>query len=93
MTIVSSKEFISNQDKYFDLALNEQVFIQKGENMFVVTCSNGQHCEDVVFQPDDDFYRSITMDEFKERAREVVTAAYKKYTNERNNFAESARVS
>jgi hypothetical protein len=27
MTIVSSKEFASNQEKYFDLALNEQVFI------------------------------------------------------------------
>jgi len=36
MTVVSTKEFITNQKKYFDLALNEQVIIQRGNNMFVV---------------------------------------------------------
>jgi len=35
MTVVSSKEFVSNQEKYFDLALNEQVFIQKEDYMFI----------------------------------------------------------
>jgi len=34
MTVVSSKEFVNNEDKYFDLAMNEQVFVQKGDNMF-----------------------------------------------------------
>jgi hypothetical protein len=34
MTVVSSKEFVSNQKRYFDLALNEQVFIKRGKNMF-----------------------------------------------------------
>ena len=37
MTVVSSKEFVSNEDKYFDLALNERVFIKKGNKMFFVT--------------------------------------------------------
>ena len=32
MTVVSTKEFNTNQDKYFDMALDEQVFIQKGDN-------------------------------------------------------------
>jgi len=36
MTVVSTKEFVTNQNKYFDLALNEQVIIQRGNNMFVV---------------------------------------------------------
>jgi hypothetical protein len=36
MTVVSSKEFVSNEDKYFDMALDEQVIVQKGSNMFVV---------------------------------------------------------
>ena len=36
MTVVSAKEFNTNQDKYFDLALNEQVFIQRGDYMFIV---------------------------------------------------------
>ena len=29
MTIVSSKEFATDQDKFFELALNEQVFVKK----------------------------------------------------------------
>jgi len=36
MTIVNTKEFVSNRKKYFDLALNEQVIIQRRNNMFVV---------------------------------------------------------
>ena len=34
MTVVSSKEFVSNEDKYFNLALNEQVAIKRGKNIF-----------------------------------------------------------
>ena len=37
MTVISSKEFSINQEKYFDLALNEQVFVQRGDYMFIVT--------------------------------------------------------
>jgi hypothetical protein len=37
MTVVSSKEFVANEDKYFDLALNERVFIKKGNNTFFVS--------------------------------------------------------
>ena len=40
MTVVSSKEFISNQEKFFDLALNERVFIKQGDNMFIFTNVN-----------------------------------------------------
>jgi len=36
MTIISSKEFASNQGKYFDLAVNEQVIVQRGSRMFLV---------------------------------------------------------
>jgi len=34
MTVVSSKEFVTNQRKYFDLALNEQICIKRGNNLF-----------------------------------------------------------
>ena len=34
MTVVSSKEFISNQKRYFDLAINEDIVIKKGRNRF-----------------------------------------------------------
>ena len=39
MTIVSSKEFIAHQKKYFDLALNEHICIKRGRNMFHLTYS------------------------------------------------------
>ena len=42
MTIVNTKEFVSNRKKYFDLALNEQVIIQRRNNMFVKKNSQGQ---------------------------------------------------
>ena len=44
-------------------------------------------------KPDEDFYRAITMDEFKIRARGVVKNAYNRYINERNNIAQGTRVS
>ena len=34
MTVVSSKEFVINQKKYFDMAVNEQICIKRGKNMF-----------------------------------------------------------
>ena len=49
--------------------------------------------EQQILEPDDDFYRAISMDEFKERARIVVENAYKRYTNERNNITGSIRIS
>jgi len=76
MTVVSSKEFAINQDKYFDLALNEDVCIKRGRNMFVVTRSNGQHSEDMIFQPDDDFYNSITMEDVKNKLHNVLDKLY-----------------
>jgi len=46
MTVVSSKEFVSNEDKYFDMALNEHIFIRRGNNMFIVTTVNDDDDED-----------------------------------------------
>jgi len=40
MTLVNSREFVTNQKKYFDLAINEQIFIKRGKNMFIVTCAD-----------------------------------------------------
>ena len=42
MTVVSSKEFVSNEDKYFDLALDERVFVKRGKNMFHLICGNNE---------------------------------------------------
>jgi hypothetical protein len=69
MTVVSSKEFVANEEKYFELALNEQVFIKKGENMFLVSIANVGNVNeyDEILEPDDDFRRAISGDELLER--------------------------
>ena len=76
MTVISSKEFVINEDKYFKLALDEQVFVKKGENMFMLTLSEKLLHEDVVFQPDDDFYKSITMEEVRDKLHKVLDKLY-----------------
>jgi len=42
MTVVSSREFASNQEKYFDMALNEQIYVQRERDnvMFILTTAN-----------------------------------------------------
>jgi len=67
MTIVSSKEFVTDEDKYFDLALEEEVFVKKGNNMFVVQNYIPNDEPDILCEPDDDFYRSITGEELLQR--------------------------
>ena len=66
MTVVSSKEFVKNEDKYFDLALNEALIVQRGDHVFFVQNSVQNIEPDEVFEPDDEFYKSITAEEFLE---------------------------
>jgi hypothetical protein len=40
MTVVSSKEFATNQTKYYNLAVSEEDFIKRGKNMFIVSITN-----------------------------------------------------
>ena len=72
MTVVSSKEFVINQKKYFDLAVNEQVVIKRGQNRFHIICKPVEKTEKVYFEPDDDFYESITMNELLEKTYEII---------------------
>ena len=78
MTVVSSKEFITNEEKYFELALNEQVFIQKGGNMFLIMRANGHEEKEIIYEPDEDFYRSITMEEVRDR---IIGYIHKKHAS------------
>jgi predicted transcriptional regulator len=45
MTVISSKEFATNQKKFYNLALNEQVVIKRGKNMFYLTHLYGEDDE------------------------------------------------
>ena len=65
MTVVSTKEFNINQKKYFDLAMNEQVFIQRGKNRFMVTMAHQPKKE--YKEPDEDLQKAITIDELREK--------------------------
>ena len=72
MTVVSSKEFATNQEKYFDLALDEQVFVKRGDNMFIIVNKNVDMYHDAsvyerILEPDDDFRRAITAEELIKR--------------------------
>jgi len=72
MTVVSSKEFVANEDKYFDLAINDHVIIQRGDNMLIIQNFIPNEEPDEIFEPDDDFYRSITVEELRKSAHEHI---------------------
>ena len=74
MTIVSTKEFNTNQKRYFDLAVNEQVAIKRGKNMYHLMIAPVEKTVDemVYYEPDEDFYNSITMDELLKKTYEVI---------------------
>jgi len=55
MRVVSSRDFASNNDRYFDLALNEQVFVHRGDKMFVVTSANTQNAVTDGYMPSEEF--------------------------------------
>ena len=46
MTVVSSREFVTNGKKYFDMALNEHIFVKRGNNRFIVTTVNNYEEDD-----------------------------------------------
>jgi hypothetical protein len=65
MTVVSSKEFVSNEDKYFDMAIHEQVFVKRNNIMFLITRANDN--KKTYLEPDDDLRRAITGEELLNR--------------------------
>ena len=66
MTVVSSKEFATHQDKYYDLAVSEEVLIEKGNDKFhLVHAPFGKTYipPQPILEPDEEFYSSITVEE------------------------------
>ena len=78
MTLVSSKEFALNQQRYFDLAMNEDVCIKNGENRFHLMYKpiEEQYPEQAILEPDDDLRRAITMEEFRKLVKEDIHQIY-----------------
>jgi len=77
MTVVSSKEFAANQDMYFNLAVKEDVCIDNGKKMFhLMYRPVEEDRKRVHYEPDEDFYRSISMDALLEGVLEDVHQFY-----------------
>ena len=75
MTVVSSKEFATNQTKYYNLAVNGDVFIKRGKNMFHLICTNIDNQyddEEIYLEPDDDLRNAMTVDEVREKLYGVI---------------------
>ena len=81
MTLVSSNEFAVNQQRYLNLARKEDVCIKNDEEgmyHLLYTPAEKQYPPQPIFEPDEDFYRSITMDEFLIRVKEDLREIFKK---------------
>jgi len=78
MTVVSSVEFATNQNKYFDMAIKEQIFVKKDNNMFLISRTNKHEESDMIFEPDEDFYQSISMEDVREKLHKVIDRLYAK---------------
>ena len=70
MTIVSTKEFNAHQEKYLDIAINEKVYIQRDDFMFMVT--KATEPARTYKEPDDDLCRAITMEELRASVHEHI---------------------
>ena len=90
MTVISSKEFVSHHDKYFEMAMGEQVCIQQDDNMFLLVYQDKNDLNvydeasvyEEILEPDEDFYSAISGEEFKKRALEMVEKVHYQYFNQ-----------
>ncbi len=70
MIAISTAEFRGNMKKYLDLASTEQVIIQRGsDETFELVKRNYK-------KPDADYYRSISVDEFRQRLHDSIDKMY-----------------
>ena len=79
MTVISSKEFATNQKKYYDLAVKQDLLIKRGKNQFRV--SNAKEYDEVL-EPDDDFRRALSCDEFREKLSVILEQRDKQFANQ-----------
>ena len=80
MTLVSSGEFLSNGSKYFDLALDEDVCIQRGDCMFqlILKSLESQYTDQPILEHDDDLRNAITMEELRQSAHNHIHKLFAK---------------
>ena len=79
MQVVSSTEFATHQDKYFDMAVSHDVCIKRGQKTFQLIYRPTVE-EQPILQPDDDLRRAITIDEVRDNIVEYIR---KKHANKK----------
>jgi len=78
MTIINSKEFATNQAKYYNLAQNEQLGIKRGKNMYQLIYTPVEIYPGQPFsEPDDNLRRAITADELLIRIHKDIREKFK----------------
>jgi hypothetical protein len=65
MRTITSSEFLAHPEMYLDMAVEQNVRIQKGREMFHIVYAPPVD-EQPLLQPDDDFRNAITMEELLE---------------------------
>ena len=74
MTVVSTKEFNTNQERYLDMAVKGSVCIKNDKYMFHLVCIPVEEQTDdcIIFKPNDELRSCISMDEVQTRTREGI---------------------
>jgi len=74
MTIVNNREFATNQEKYFDMAESESIYIRRGNSMFHLRYQpvETQYPKQVILEPDDNLRSAITAEELLRRVHEDI---------------------
>lgn len=62
MKTISNSEFLAHPEKYLDMAVEQNIRIQKGREMFYLTCEPSVG-EQPILEPDDDLRGAITGEE------------------------------
>jgi hypothetical protein len=81
MIEVSSKEFATHQKKYYGMAMDSEVHIKRGQNRFRLMHQPADD-EQPILEPDEDLRNAISMEEFTERALEMVERVHKRYAKQ-----------
>ena len=76
MKVISSAELRNNMKKYLDLAGNETIVIQRGQNETFVL-QKKEFLPDLSNEIPEDFHRAITIDEAKIRVQKGIREMFK----------------
>jgi hypothetical protein len=78
MRTISGSEFLAHPEKYLNMAVEQDVRIQKGREMFHIVYAPPVD-EQPILQPDDDLRRALSANEFREKLKVVLEGVDRKF--------------